>query len=212
MARAKLLEVLDGKWEDGTRPKDLFEAFVAKDPAGYVGDIVAGLQGDKAKVRNGCAELASLLSEHEPKLLYPKLALFAANLGAKEPVLRWEAVCTIGNLVAADAKGATRASLEPIARFLHDKSIVLQGHAVRALAKMARAFPELAPGILKSLVAAADRFPGTRVGYVVEAMAAFAANDELRQAAERFVTPYAASELKPVATKARKALKALRAK
>jgi hypothetical protein len=212
MARAKLRELLDGKWEDGTRPKDLFAAFVAKDPAVYAADLIAGLEGDKAKVRNGCAELASLLSETHPELLFPKLALFQSNLGAQEPVLRWEAVCTIGNLVAADAKGATRASLEPITRFLQDKSIVLQGHAVRALAKMARAFPELAPGILKSLVSAADRFPGTRVGFVVEAMAAFTADDRLRKAAERFAAPYADSELKPVATKARKALKALRAR
>ena len=121
-------------------------------------------------------------------------------------------MCTIGNLVVADTKGATRASLEPITRHLHDKSIVLQGHAVRALTKMARVFPELAPGIFKSLVAAADRFSGTRVGYVVEAMAAFTSEDKLRKAAERFVAPYADSELKPVATKARKALKALRAR
>ena len=210
MARAKLLELLDGKWEDGTRPKDLFASFVAQDPPGYVAAIIAGLEGDKPKVRNGCAELASLLSEARPELLLAELALFQANLGVKEPVLRWEAVCTIGNLVAADREGATRACLGAIARFLEDKSIVLQGHAVRALAKMARAFPDLAPGIQQSLLASADRFPGSRVGYLVEAMAAFATDDKLRRAAERFVAPYADSDMKPVVTKARKALKALR--
>ena len=211
MARAKLLELLDGKWEDGTRPKDLFVSSVCKDPAGYVPDIVQGLQSPTARVRNGCAELASLLSELHPDLLLPHLALFHAHLGAKEPVLRWEAACTIGNLVTADRKGVTRASLEPITRFLHDKSIVLQGHAVRALAKMARAFPDLAPRIQQSLVSSADRFPGSRVGFLVEAMAAFASDRKLRKIAERFVAPHVDSEIKAVASKARKTLKALRA-
>ncbi|HEY3355033.1 MAG TPA: hypothetical protein VGQ83_17400 [Polyangia bacterium] len=207
-ARVDVLQLLDGTWGDGTRPRDLFRGPLQEDPAGYARDIVAGLTGGSRKVQNGCAELASLLSEQRPELLYPHLALFVANLTAKEPVLRWEAVCTIGNLVATDGPGATRASLDTVARHLDDPSIVLQGHAARALAKMARAFPDLAPAILRRLIAAAENFPGSRVGYVVEAMEAFAGGALARQAAA-FVAPYAASAINPVATKARRALKRL---
>jgi hypothetical protein len=170
MAKAKILELLDGKWVDGTRPKDLFAAHVSRSPAAYVADIVAGLSGDDRKVQGGCAELASLLSEAHPELLYPHVDLFARNLGAKEPVLRWEAACTLGNLARVDARGVMRDATSVLVRLLRDKGIVLRGHAVRALAKIALAFPEEAARIQAALIEASGEFPGSRVGYVVEAM------------------------------------------
>lgn len=209
MARAKILELLGGKWEDGTRPKDLFAFHVSKDPAGYVADILRGLASEDRKVQGGCAELASLLSEKEPKLLYPHMALFQANLDAKEPILRWEAVCTLGNLVAVDGRGLIRGSVDSIRGLLGHKSIVLQGHAVRALGKIAAAFPDLAPQVLDSLLAAKDEFPGNRVGYIVEAMAAFVGDDKLVPKIRRFVEPLSKSEIASVASKAQRVLKRL---
>jgi|WetSurMetagenome_2_1015567.scaffolds.fasta_scaffold581584_1 hypothetical protein len=209
MARIDILAVLDQKWEDGTRPRDLFAAHVAPDPAAYVTDLVAGLDAKSARVRNGCAELCSLLAATRPELLYPHLAKFQARLDSRDKAVRWEAVCTTGSLAAVDRAGLTRASVAPIGRHLADESIVLQGHAVRALAKLARSFPDLAPGILRQLVAAAPRFPGTRVGFLVEAMAAFAGDAALAARAAKFLERHVESDLGPVRTKARRAWKAL---
>ncbi len=209
MARIVISELLDGKWEDGTRPKDLYELHISKSPATYVADIVAGLGSENKKVQNGCSELASLLSESHPELLYPHVELFLRNLDAKEPILRWEAVCTLGNLSKVDKADKTRASVDAMLGFLGHKSIVLQGHAVRALTKMVGAFPDVSPRVLSELIDAKDHFPGNRVGFVVEAMGAFAKDKKLAAKAKSFVEPYAKSEIKSVATKARKALKAL---
>lgn len=211
MAKVRILEMLSGKWEDGTRPKDLYALHLSPDAAAYADDVVAGLRSENRRVQNGCAELASLLSAEHPELLYPHLALFAANLDAPEPILRWEAACTIGNLVAVDAGGKIRASIEKLTRFLDDESIVLQGHAVRALAQAARAFPDLAAGILARLIAARERFPGNRIGYVLEALEVFAPDPKLAAKARALAEDYAESEIKSVATKARKALKKLAA-
>jgi hypothetical protein len=205
-----ILKVLDAKWEDGTRPKDLFELHVSKDPARYVGDVVAGLRAKERKVQNGCAELASLMSEREPKLLLPHVELFVANLDAKEAVLRWEAACTLGNLAASDGKKTVLGVVGKLIGLLDHESIVLQGHAVRALGKIARAFPESAPRILDALVRAAPEFPGTRVGYLVEAMETFTGLPALTPKARAFAREYEASELRPVASKAKRALKRLR--
>lgn len=211
MSKAKggILDMLNGVWEDGTRPKDLYATRIKTAPATYLADILSGLRGENRKVQGGCAELASLLSEDHPDLLYPHVDLFRENLAAKEPILRWEAVCTLGNLARVDERKVTRDSVEEIADLLRDKSIVLQGHGARALSKVAQAFPERGAVVLKALVDAADAFPGNRVGYVVEAMSAFAGDAALAMKAREFVKPYADSEIKAVASKAKKALKAL---
>lgn len=209
MAKIDLHARLRGVWTDDTRPKALFERHVAAAPKTYVGDIVRGLASTERRVQNGCAELASLVAEAAPALLAPHLDLFLANLEAREPVLRWEAACTIGHLAAVDGARKSAAAVETLAAMLADESIVLQGHAARALARVARAFPDTAPRILDALVAARGRFPGNRVGYLIEAMEAFAPVATLRSKARRFVEPLAASDIASISTKAKRALKKL---
>ncbi|UCE09096.1 MAG: hypothetical protein JSW61_08910 [Candidatus Thorarchaeota archaeon] len=204
-----ILSILDGKWEDGTRPKDLYNLYISKKPTEYLETIVEGLNSSKRKVQSGCAELASLLSEDTPEILYPHLELFISNLDAKAPVLRWKAVCIIGNLAPVDKKKAIPSLVDKISFFLDDKSIVLQGHSVRALTKISKAFPETAPTAFKRLTASANRFPGNRVGFIVEAMEAFADYPELVEEARDFVESYADSDIKSVARKANRTLKKL---
>jgi hypothetical protein len=202
-----ILELLDGKWTDGTRPKDLYELYISKNPAAYTETIVAGLHSEKRKVQSGCAELASLLSEYNPELLYPYIELFVNNLDAEAPVLRWEAVCTLGNLASIDKNKLTPAYIDQIASFLSDKSIVLQGHAVRALSKIAKASPDEAPRILDKLLNSTEHFPGNRVGFIIEAMEHFLPNEKLKPKIRKFVEPHAESTIKVVARKAKKILK-----
>ena len=111
-----LHEILLGKWEDGTRPKDLYANHISKEPSKYLDSIIKGLTSDQKRIQSGCAELASLLSEEKPELLYPHIEMFVSNLDAKEPVLRWEAVCTIGNLVQIDDSGNVLKQLNPLAK------------------------------------------------------------------------------------------------
>jgi hypothetical protein len=120
-----ILELLDGKWTDGTRPKDIYELYVSKNPKDYIQTIVAGLHSKKRKVQSGSAELAALVSEHKPEILYPYIELFVSNLDAKAPVLRWETVCSLGNLASVDKNSLTPAHINQMASFLSDKSIVL---------------------------------------------------------------------------------------
>ena len=209
MKKVDLHKVLDGKWEDGTRPKDLYKLYISEHPEKYSETIAEGLRGDNRRIQNGCAELASLLSEKYPKSLYSHMPLFIENLRAKEPVLRWEAACTIGNLAAVDKDKQIPAHLPVLFEFLHDKSIVLQGHSVKALAKCAKVYPEKAPEIFKKLTGAKENFPGNRIGYLIEAMDAFAKDDALKKKVIRFVEAYKDSDIKSVAKKAEKVLKKL---
>ena len=204
-----ILGILSGKWEDGTRPKDVYKLYVSKEPADYVMAIVEGLSSTERRVQNGSAEVASYLSETNPEMLYPHLQLFLRNLKAKEPVIRWEAVCTLGNLASVDSEEVIPGYIDAIMPYLEDKSIVLQGHTVRALAKIAKVFPDTAPGILESLIGVIDYYPGNRVGFIVEAMEFFKDYENLQPKVKEFVEPYIDSDMKVVARKARRTSKRL---
>jgi hypothetical protein len=154
-------QLLAGKWEDGTRPKDVYLLSVSKTPQAYLDTLVRGLRSTEARVRDGCAEIASLLSEDRPELLYPFVNLFLNNLEAKEPVLRWEAVCTLGNLAAVDKHHKIQAAVGRIVPHLQHKSIVLQGHSVRALGKIARANPDKGAEVFRPWSAQPTPFPAT---------------------------------------------------
>jgi hypothetical protein len=202
-----ILKLLEGKWDTGTRPADLYERVVAARPDGYVDVVLQGLASKNKRVQGGCAEIASRLSADHPGLLYPHLGVFTRNLHAKAPILRWEAVCTIGNLAAVDDRKVIPAEVDAMKALLHDRSIVLQGHAVRALEKVAARHKKLAAGILSALIDAAPHFPGTRVGYLVEATGSFATTPALVPVIRRFVEPHAKSAHAPVARKAKRVLK-----
>ena len=201
-----LHDLLAGKWEDGTRRADLFASRVSREPERYLPELLAGLASRERRVQGVSAELCSPLSAASPQHLAPHAALFLANLEAKAPILRWEAACTVGNLAAV---ADVRAALEPLASNLDDKSIVLQGHSVRALAKLARAHPPFAARILDALLASELRFPGKRVGFLVEAMEAFDTPPALAAQARAFAERHRASTVTSVAQKARRALKKL---
>ncbi len=202
-----LLSVLAGPWEDGTRPADLYDRAIAAKPEAYLAAVLEGLASKNKRVQGGCAELCSRISADRPDLLYPHLDVFVRALDAKAPILRWEAACTLGNLATVDDKAQLAGSVPTLIALLGNKSIVLQGHAVRALAKIARKHPRLAASIFAALSSATRFFPGTRVGYIVEAMELFAGNKPLAPAVRAFLAPHAESALAPVARKARKALR-----
>ena len=202
MPKFDILKTLAGNWEDGTRPKDLFSLYIEPNPQEYLPEIIEGLGSDKRKVQSGCSELASILSEERPELVYPHIDLFIQNLDAKAPVLRWEAVCVLGNLARVDRKKKIPSHLASITGCLDNKSIVLQGHAVRALAKIAHAYTEHASSIFDELTKATKHFPGNKVGFIVEAMQYFLDNEDLRLQVKQFVEPYLDHEVKVVSKKA----------
>jgi hypothetical protein len=202
MSKFDILNALDGKWDDSTRPKALYTLYIEPSPQEYLPVVIEGLGSDKRKVQSGCSELAALLSEEHPTLVYPHVDLFIQNLDAKAPVLRWEAVCVLGNLAQADSKQVIPKHLDSIIGFLDNKSIVLQGHAVRALAKIAHAYPEHAQRIFNELTKATVHFPGNKVGFIVEAMEYFLDIDDIRLKVKEFVEPYLDHEVKVVSKKA----------
>ena len=171
--------------------------------------LIKSLDSDEKRVQSGSAELLALLSENHPELVAPFINKFIGNLDAKEPVLRWEAICTLGNLARVDTEKKTLSVLTTLYPLLEHNSIVLANHTVQALAKIAEHHHEKAEEILSYLVKAAPLFKKTTVGFIVEAVARFRDYDELAPKVKEFVTPYLRSDMKVVAQKAKRTLKQL---
>jgi len=205
----EILEVLKGKWEDGTRPKNLYTEYISKNPEAYIETLITGIDSDEKRVQSGSSELVSLLSEDHTELLIGYVDKFIDNLDAKEPVLRWEAVCTLGNLARGDKKKRIIPVLPSLYPLLQHKSIVLANHTVQALSKIGESNPEKAKEILDELIKNAPLFKKTTVGFIIEAMARFKDYDTLVPKVKAFVEPYLDSEMKVVAQKAKKTLKKL---
>jgi hypothetical protein len=204
-----LIATLEGPWGNGTRPQDVFCANVLGAPYAHVQAIMQGLGHKSRRVQGGCAQVASMLSESYPEALYPHVDVFLRNLTSEAPILRWEAVRTVGNLANVDVDEKIPPHVDTIIAYLSHESVVLRGHAARALGKIAKACPELGPRILHALIAAEPHFPGSHVGFVLETMPVFASDEALRLTALRFVQRYVGSPVRVVASKATRALRYL---
>lgn len=204
-----LHEPLRGKWTDGTRPKDLYKLHVSGNPEKYLPQILSGLESEEKRVQSGSAELAALLSEEKPELLEPYIGLFIENLNAKEPVLRWEAACVLGNLAVVDKEGRITGVLDRLYPQLDHKSIVLANHTVQALSKIAQHNPDKAEEIVETLIEKSPLFKKNTVGFIIEALARLKDNEKMVPKIKEFIEPYLGSEIGVVVKKAKRTLKKL---
>jgi hypothetical protein len=171
--------------------------------------LIHALDSEEKRIQSGSAELLALLSEDYPDLVAPFMSKFIENLDAKEPVLRWEAVCTLGNLARVDEEKKILEVLPTMYPLLGHKSIVLANHTVQALSKIAEYHQEKAGEILDQLLNASPCFKKTTVGFIIEALARFKGYDGLLPRVKEFITPYLESEMRVVAQKAKRTLKKL---
>ncbi len=204
-----LHETLRGKWGDGTRPKDVYNLYVKDHPEKYLETLMSGLDSGEKRVQSGSAQLVCLISEDTPELLAPHIAKFIENLDAKEPVLRWEASCTLGNLAGVDSEKIIPASLGLMYPHLEHKSIVLANHTAQALAKIAEHNPEKAEEILDKLIEKSPLFEDNKVGFIIEALVRYKKYPELLPKVKGFIESFLESEINVVTKKAKRSLKKL---
>jgi hypothetical protein len=137
------------------------------------------------------------------KSFIPYLELFVNNLDAKASILRLKTVSTLGNLTSVDKNNLAPAYIGNVSSFLSDKSIVLQGHVLQPLSKIAEGFPDKAPKILDKLLNSTEHFShpcrSNNRSYRI-----FPPYEKLRFEIRKFVESYANSDIKVVARKAKK--------
>ncbi|MCY3410686.1 MAG: hypothetical protein INQ03_03515 [Candidatus Heimdallarchaeota archaeon] len=202
-----ILSKLDGKWEVGYKPKDLAQV-VLKDLDYYLPIVLEGIAQDKKKLQSGCSEILSIVSEVKPEVIYPYVDTFIRNLNSERPVLRWEAVCTLGNLISVDNENKIIPHLSKIIENLTSDSIVLKLHSFRAMIKIAIEKKEVRDKIVNVSLDHREYFEGNTVGFLFEEFAKLAHLDGYnRDAVIALLEEYLDSNEKILARKSKKAFK-----
>lgn len=201
-------QMLTGQLEDAWRRgllSDLTDR--VRQDADLLSDAVKGLDSDSVKVRYGCAEIISRLSENSPKRVYPFVERIIANLEAEERCLKWEAVCTVGNLARVDNGNRVCGLSGSIAKNLGSDDVLLKVHTIRALGKLGRAFPDERQAVFGSLAKAVAELPPESKGFAFEGLFYLAGYPDLKPKIRKLAKPYLHHPLKPLRAKAQRAFR-----
>jgi len=124
---------------------------VIRDPH-LVPVLIGALDDTRARVKYGADKALRAVSERRPDLLDPHFDRFVRLLGASNSFIRWGAIRTTGNLIAA---GPDRRAESVFKRFLAPitgRDMVAAATAISSAAAIARAKPTLTNRIVKRIL------------------------------------------------------------
>lgn len=84
------------------------------------------------------------LSQTDPQALYPDFDYFAQLIDSPNNIYKWTGILVIGNLASVDAKNKIMSVLPKVISQLNVGKMITAGNAIRALAAIAQARPEMA--------------------------------------------------------------------
>ena len=197
-----VIESLREKWVEGNRPEDLAEK-VLENPE-LLDEVINGLSSEEKRIRGGCAEIISLISEKIPERVLPYIDTILEGLDSGSPIRRWEAICTLGNLSQIERSGRISAQISRIAENLSTESVVLRLHTVRALGKIGRNNPSTSKEVFDLLIGSAKYFKEKDVGFVAEALTYLSGYPDLHPAMMEFAQSLLKSKNRTVLSKAKK--------
>ena len=110
--------------------------------------ISSGPPGDKFR----CSKALLLLSESNPRLLYSRIQDIVNLLESKNQILKWNAIAILGNMASEDCKSVLEGTLQKLYAFLSCGELITANHAIAALGKIGRVFPEKKKNIITRLL------------------------------------------------------------
>jgi hypothetical protein len=114
--------------------------------------VLRGIEDERPRIRFGCAKSLLLLSEKQPELLCGKVDRIVGLLDTENRILKWNAIAILGNLAAVDREGRIRRLTGKLYGFLSCGELITANHAMMALGKIGRAFPDDRERIAMKLV------------------------------------------------------------
>lgn len=116
--------------------------------------LLEGLNNPKGTIRLGCEKTLRLISEQQPKLIYPHFDTFAKMLDSENNILKWGAIMTISNLVSVDSNGEFEKIFEKYFSSITDKTMITASNVIKNAWKIAMAKPESAEDITQQILKA----------------------------------------------------------
>ena len=104
--------------------------------------VLDGISNKLPRVQFGCSKSLLLLSGKNPAALYKKIDRVIELLSNENQILKWNAIAMLGNMAAVDRKCRIEGLLPMFYGFLSSGELIAANHAMDALGKIGRTFPE----------------------------------------------------------------------
>ena len=117
-------------------------------------EIISGVSSKKASIRYYCSNTLTVLSDENPKELYPYMDFFIDLLDSDYRILRWAAIVIIANLSKVDIKNKFDKIFDKYYNYLNDEYMVTVANVVGNSGKIASAKPYLTQKITDRLLMA----------------------------------------------------------
>ena len=109
--------------------------------------ILAGLDADRPRIKYGCAKALRLLSEQQPKLLYPHFGSFVRLLDHENKILQWDAAFVLSHLARVDARNKFVAIFRKYFCPIPGPVMITAANVIQGAARIAQAKPRWADRI-----------------------------------------------------------------
>jgi hypothetical protein len=144
-----------------------------------------------------CSKALMLLSESHPNLLYSRIQGIVDLLESENQILKWNAIAILGNMASEECKSVIDGILPRMYASLSCGELITANHAISALGKIGRVFPEKKGKIIARLLKVegyafdTDECRNIAVGKVILALEQLMdfskANKKLAEFARRYV-------------------------
>ncbi len=129
------LDILCTMEKNNKKPEELVEKVIKKPD--LINTIIEGTTSKMGKVKFGSTKVLRLLSEREPKILYPHMDFFIELLDSDNNILKWNAQDIIANLTEVDTANKFDKIFKKYYDFISDDVMITAGHVVDNSGKIA---------------------------------------------------------------------------
>jgi len=150
MKRMKKSEILDNLGKKEIKAEDLAEKIV-KNPD-FLLDILNGVSSGNSRIKFKSAKILRIISDKNPKMLYPEMDFFINLLDSENNIIKWNAMDVIANLTFVDSKNKFDKIFDKYYGFLYEGNLITAGHVVDNSGKIAKAKPNLQSKITSELL------------------------------------------------------------
>ena len=117
-----------------------------------VQEIIEVIRTEKGSTKFRCEKVLRLVSERNPKIIYPHFDLFAEWLDSDNTFLKCGAVLTIANLTSADNQGKFEKIFDKYYSLVQGPSLIHAANAIRGSIQIALSKPKLIDKIIKEIL------------------------------------------------------------
>jgi len=144
------IDIIQALAKKEKKPEELFDK-VIKDRR-LLPTVLDGTTATKANIKYGSTKILRLISEKDPKVLYPKMDFFIKMMDSENQILKWNGMDIVANLLVVDSKKKFDKIFDKYYSLLSDEVMITAGHVIDNSGKIVMAKPNFKDKITQHLL------------------------------------------------------------